>query len=166
MQIAGLQAFSRWGIVMAAPGEKLNISQGDTVHVLVGFSYKWPGIEPARATLRGFIGTRQANGTFQPVADGTNPLSLAPASEFTPLEASVDIPTSAGVFGLGQTPPGTYDLFVMMDEYPDVNAELAQCIEIETKEGLMDMLMPMMGIMMMLIMVMMMVPMMSERTRE
>ena len=166
MQIAGLQAFSRWGVVMAAPGEKLSISQGDTVRVLVGFSYKWPGVEPARVTLHGFIGTRQTDGTFKSVANGTNPLSLAPASEFTPVETSVDIPTSSGVFGVGRTPPGTYDLFVMMDEYPDVNAELLQCIEITPKAGLMDMLMPMMALMMMGMMGMMIVPMVREGTRE
>ena len=153
-------------MVLAAPGEKLSISQGDTIRVLVSFSYKWPGIEPARATLHGFIGTRQADGAFQPVAQGTNPLSLAPASEFTPVETGVDIPTSAGVFGVGQTPPGTYDLFVMMDEYPDVNAELPQCIEITPKAGLMDMMMPMMGIMMMGMMAMMIAPMISEETEE
>ena len=105
MQIGGLQAFSPWRMVVAAPGEKLTISQGDTVRVLVGFSYEWPGTEPARATLHGFIGTRQADGTFQAVADGPNALSLAPASELIPVEAGVDIPTRGGVFGIAATPP-------------------------------------------------------------
>ena len=140
-------------MVLAVLGETLAIQQGDSVRVLVSFNYKWAGAEPVRATLHGFIGTRQPDGTFQPVADGANPLSLAPATDFSPVEADVDISTSAGVFGIGATPVGTYDLFVMMDEYPDVNAELAQCVEVTPKGGFMDMMMPMMGIMMMAMMI-------------
>ena len=166
MQIGGLQAFSPWGMVLAAPGEKLTIEQGDTVRAFVSFNYKWLGTEPARATLHGFIGTRQVDGTFQSVADSVNPLSLAPTTEFTPVNMSVDIGTSAGVFGIGKTPPGTYDLFVMIDEYPDVNAELPQCIEITPKAGLTDMIMPMMGMTMMAMMAMMIIPMVTEEGEE
>jgi len=162
MQTGSLQAFSPWSIVLAVPGEKLTIGQGDTVRVFASFNYKWLGIEPVKVTVHGFIGTRQADGTFQPVADGKNPLSLPPVTEFTPGETSVDIGTSGGVLGIGQTPPGTYDLFVRIDEDPDVNAEEPGCIEITKKAGLMDMITPMMGIMMMAMMLMMIVPMVSE----
>lgn len=162
MQTGSLQAFSPWGIVLAVPGEKLTIGQGDTVRVFASFNYKWLGIEPVKVTVHGFIGTRQADGTFQSVADGQNPLSLPPVTEFTPGETSVDIGTSAGTWGIGQTPPGTYDLLVRIDENPDVNTEESQCIEITKKAGLLDSMKAMMGMMMMAMMLMMIVPMVSE----
>ena len=158
MRTSGWQV-SPWGVALAVPGEKLVIGQGEAVHVLVCFNYRWLGQEPARATVHGFIGTRQADGTFASVADGKSPLSLAPATEFTPVETSVDIDTG-GVFS--KAPPGTYDLFMRIDEYPDANAELCQCIEIAAGAGLSEMMLPLM-LMMMFVLVM---PSLAEAVEE
>jgi len=167
MEIGVLMAITPSGIVLAAQEEKLTVAQGDTVRTSVSFSYRHSHTEPIGVTLHGFIGTRQYGGSFQSVADGKKSLSLPPSTEFTPVEEFVDIGTSSGTLGIGKTPVGIYDLFVRIDEQPDVNAELSQCIEIIEKPPLISS--ELIGMMVMLMVLGMMGMMMSsavQGTRE
>ena len=162
MLVQGLQVITPWG-VLVAPREKIALQQGQTLRVFLSFNYQYGGTEPFKVTLHGFIGTRQANGTFQSVADGKTAISLPKATTFTPQEASVDIPTSGGFIGIGKTPLGTYDLLVRFDEFPDVYAELSQVVDISSAGA--D-LTGAFGAMMMLVMLGMVMPMITEGMAE
>jgi hypothetical protein len=159
MQLVGLQVVDQRWVILAAPPEKIALRPGQTLRVHVSFNYKYQAVEPITVTLHGFIGTRQADGAFRSVADGAVQVSLAPSAEFTPWEGAVDIATSAGLWGIGATPVGTYDLLVRLDEFPDVTAEVSGCVDIVS--GAADMT-GMMGGMMMLVMLGMVAPMVTE----
>ena len=158
MQIYGLQAMGPW-VLLAVPPEKVTLQPGQTLRVHLSFNYKYQAVEPITVTLHGFIGTRQADGTFRSVADGTVEVGLAPSTEFTPWEGAVDVPTSGGLLGIGATPAGTYDLLVRLDEFPDISAEVSGAIDVVT--GAADMS-GMMGMVMMLVMLGMVAPMVTE----
>lgn len=157
MQIYGLQVMP-W-VLLVAPPEKIALQPGQTLRVHLSFNYKYQAVEPITLTLHGFIGTRQVDGTFQSVADGAVEVSLAPSTEFTPWEGAVDVPTSGGLWGIGATPAGTYDLLVRLDEFPEVSAEVSGAVDIVT--GAADMS-GMTGMMMMLVMLGMVAPMVTE----
>jgi len=158
MQIYGLQAMGPW-VLLAVPPEKVTLQPGQTLRVHLSFNYKYQAVEPVTVTLHGFIGTRQADGTFRSVADGAVEVGLAPSTEFTPWEGAVDIPTSTGLLGIGATPAGTYDLLVRLDEFPDISAEVSGAVDIVS--GAADMS-GMMGMVMMLMMLGMVMPMVTE----
>jgi hypothetical protein len=162
MQIYGLQVMGPW-VLLAVPPETVTLQPGQTLRVHLSFNYKYQAIEPITVTLHGFIGTRQADGTFRSVADGAVEVALAPSTEFTPWEGAVDIPTGAGLWGIGATPAGTYDLLVRLDEFPEVSAEVSGAVDIVT--GAADMS-GMMGMVMMLMKMGMVVPMVSEGMAE
>ena len=158
MQIYGLQVMDPW-VLLAVPPETVALRQGQALRVHLSFNYKYQAVEPVTVTLHGFIGTRQADGTFRSVADGAVEVGLAPSTEFTPWEGAVDIPTGAGLWGIGATPVGTYDLLVRLDEFPDISAEVSGAIDVVT--GAADMS-GMMGMVMMLVMLGMVAPMVTE----
>ena len=147
MQIYGLQTMGPW-VVLAVPPEKIALRQGQTLRVHLFFNYKYRGPEPVIVALHGFIGNRQAGGTFRSVADGAVEMSLAPSTEFTPWEGAVDIATGAGVWGIGATPAGNYDLLVRLDEFPKVSAEVSGAVDIATGAteitGMLGMVLPIM----------------------
>lgn len=162
MQVDGLQLLAPWSI-LAAPPERIALQLGQVLRVFVNFNYRYRGNEPLGVTLHGFIGTRQTDGTFQSVADGVTNMSLAPSEEFTPWEEAVDITTSSGFLGIGKTPEETYDLLVRIDEFPEVYAEVADCVDIIS--GAADMS-GMLGMVVMLAMLGMVMPMMTEGVSE
>ena len=162
MQIYGLQVMGPW-VLLVAPPEKIALQPGQTLRVHLSFNYKYRGAEPVTVTLHGFIGTRQADGTFRSVADGAVEVGLAPSTEFTPWEGAVDVPTSGGLWGIGATPAGTYDLLVRLDEFPEVSAEVSGCVDVVS--GGTDMT-GMMGMMVMLMMLGMVMPMVGEGMAE
>ena len=162
MQVTGLPIEGSW-IILAIPSEKISLQPGQVLRVFFAFNYKYRGDEPIRITLHGFIGSRQPDGTFQSVADDRVTIDLAPSVEFTPWEGAVDIATGGGFLGIGKTPEGTYDLMVRIDEFPDVYAEVAGCVDIVS--GASDMT-GMLNMVMMLAMLGMVVPMMTEGVAE
>jgi len=162
MQVTGLPIEGPW-IILAVPSEKISLQPGQVLRVFFAFNYKYRGDEPIRITLHGFIGSRQPDGTFQSVADDRVTIDLAPSVEFTPWEGAVDIATGGGFLGIGKTPEGTYDLMVRIDEFPDVYAEVAGCVDIVS--GASDMT-GMLNMVMMLAMLGMVVPMMTEGVAE
>jgi len=162
MQVTGLPIAGPW-IILAVPSEKISLQPGQVLRVFFAFNYKYRGDEPIRITLHGFIGSRQPDGTFQSVADDRVTIDLAPSVEFTPWEGAVDIATGGGFLGIGKTPEGTYDLMVRIDEFPDVYAEVAGCVDIVS--GASDMT-GMLNMVMMLAMLGMVVPMMTEGVAE
>ena len=162
MQVTGLPIAEPW-IILAVPSEKISLQPGQVLRVFFAFNYKYRGDEPIRITLHGFIGSRQPDGTFQSVADDRVTIDLVPSTEFTPWEGAVDIATGGGFLGIGKTPEGTYDLMVRIDEFPDVYAEVAGCIEITS--GASDMT-GMLNMVMMLAVLGMVAPMMTEGVTE
>jgi len=162
MQIYGLQVMDPW-VLLAVPPEKVTLQPGQTLRVHMSFNYKYRGAESVTITLHGFIGTRHADGTFRSVADGAVEVALAPSTEFTPWEGVVDIPTSGGLWGIGATPTGTYDLLVRLDEFPEVSAEVSSAVDIVSGGADMS---GMMGMVMMLMMLGMVVPMVSGGIAE
>ena len=164
MQIYGLQVAYPW-IPLAVPPEKIALRPGQTLRVHVTFNYKYQGEEPITVTLHGFIGTRQADGTFRGVADGTVKVNLAASPEFTPWEGAVDVPTSAGLLGIGATPAGTYDLLVRLDEFPKFSAEVSGSVDVVSGGAMPDMT-GMLGMMTMMMMLGMVMPMVSEGAAE
>ena len=162
MQVTGLPIAEPW-IILAVPSEKISLQPGQVLRVFFAFNYKYRGDEPIRITLHGFIGSRQPDGTFQSIADDRVTVDLAPSTEFTPWEGAMDIATGGGFLGIGKTPEGTYDLMVRIDEFPDIYAEVAGCIEITG--GASDVT-GMLNMVMMLAMMGMMVPMMTEGVAE
>ncbi|GAI94743.1 unnamed protein product, partial [marine sediment metagenome] len=98
------------------PGEKIELTYGDTLKVNVSFDYR--GLERT-VTLFGAIG-RSAfpgdelldEGSFIKHLTGEQSIDLPPSLEFTPVPASVDIPITTEIS------PGTnYDLYVKLVEY-------------------------------------------------
>jgi len=133
-------------VPLEVPGEKLVINQGDTVRVTVTLSYTLAAEAAALVTLDGAIGTRQ-NGEIVAVAVGTNTAELAPSTEETSVQISVDIPTSSSI------PAGTYSLFVVLREYTEVAAEAPDCIEVAgapLPPDILSMMLPMMVMVMMM----------------
>jgi len=161
MQIYGLQVVNPW-LLLAVPPEKIALRPGQTLRVYLSFNYKYQAAESITVTLHGFIGARQADGAFRSVADGAVEVSLAPSTEFTPWEGAVDVPTSGGLWGIGATPAGTYDLLVRLDEFPEVSAEVSECVDIVTGADISGMT----GMMVMLMMLGMVMPMATEGVAE
>ena len=165
MQVAGLQVAGPWS-TLAVPPERIAVQLGQVLRVFVAFNYRYRGDEPIRVTLHGFIGSRQADGTFQSVADGIIAISLAPAAEFTPWEEAVDIATSDGFLGIGKTPEGTYDLLLRIDEFPGVYAEITGCIDVIGNNGGTSDMTGVLNMVVMLAVLGMVAPMMTEGIAE
>ena len=145
--INGAQVISPYGYVLASNAEPVTLTQEDTLRVSVTFEYMSPHTA-STATLHGFIGTPSSH-----VADGRKEVSLPVAAEFTPKSETVDIPTST------ETLPGTYSLYVRIDEQPEVFEEVPGCITVKEKPNIIAMVLP---LLILGIMAAMVVPMMKE----
>lgn len=145
--INGAQVNSHGYVVVASNGEPVTLTQEDTVRVFVTFEYMSPH-KASTATLHGFIGSPSSH-----VADGSKGVSLPIAAEFTPKSETVDIATST------DTLPGTYNLYVRIDEQPEVFEEVPNCIIIKEKLDIIAMAIP---LLILGVMAAMIVPMMKE----
>ena len=108
--------------IRAIPGEKLELTYGETLQVNVSFDYRGPA---PKATLYGAIGVRGV--FFNEILANTRDISLPPSPmEFTPGVASVDIAITSEIS------PGTgYDLYVKLLEYPEAGvSEVDNVIDI------------------------------------
>ena len=159
--INGLAVFRPgYGWYPLAVGEKVILAHGDVLQVGITVPYKGPAQD---FTLYGSIGTRGALG-FDEILVGKGALSCpdSPATSI-PVEGIVDIPITVAQFvGIGGISPGIdYDLYVKIEQKPDVMDEVDDCIDIVGGGGLPDwmgMLMEMMPMVMLMMGMAMVVP--------
>lgn len=108
------------------PGQPIELTYGDKLHVGVSFDYQGPRMD---VTLHGAIGTRGWAGFDEIIAaEGTIPL---PDSLFSlsPVAVALEIPITADIS------PGTkYDLYVKINEYP--GAGMPQVDDVITISGI------------------------------
>jgi len=113
MTITGIEVIKRNPAVAigVVTGEKIELTYGDTLRVNVSFDYR--GLAGS-ATLYGSIGSRGFLG-FNEILHNDASVDLPESpTEFTPCQASVDIPITSEIS------PGTdYDLYVKLLEYPE-----------------------------------------------
>jgi len=162
--ISGLQVY-RPGTGWLVPlEEKVVLVPGDVLRVSVAVPYRGP---ERTFTLYGSIGQRGLLG-FDEVLAGRADLPCPESpDEYISVTGEVDIEISeSGWFGIGGISAGTdYDLYVKIEEQPDVSAEIDDVIEIAGSGGMGDMS----GMLMMLfplLMLGMVMPMVSEGFAE
>jgi len=157
--ITGLQVFRPGAGWLAPLQEKVTLSPGDVLRVSVAVPYRGPEFE---FTLYGSIGQRGFLG-FDEILSARAPLPCPDSPEkFTTVTGEVDIEVvAAGFAGVGGISPGIdYDLYVKIEEKPEVMAEIDDVIEIAGVAAP-DMT-GMMGMVMMLVMLGMVMPMVTE----
>jgi len=94
--------------VQALPGEKVELTYGDSLRINVRLDYKGPTLS---ATLYGAIGVRGVG--FTEKVAGDEAVTFPKADAFTPWSGSVQIPVTADI------KPGTdYDIYCKIKEYP------------------------------------------------
>jgi hypothetical protein len=157
--ITGLQVFRPGAGWLVPLQEKVTLSPGDVLRVSVAVPYRGPEFE---FTLYGSIGQRSFLG-FDEILSARAPLPCPDSPEkFTTVTGEVDIEVvAAGFAGIGGISPGTdYDLYVKIEEKPEVMAEIDDVIEI-AGAAMPDMT-GMVGMVMMLVMLGMVMPMVTE----
>ena len=139
----------RPGTGWLAPLEgKLTLMAGDVLRVSVAVPYRGP---EAEFTLYGSIGQRGLFG-FDEILSARLPLSCPDSPEtYTTVTGEVDIEIiGAGIAGIGGISGGTdYDLYVKIEEKPEVMAEIDDVIDIAVSSttdmtGMLGMIMPIM----------------------
>jgi len=161
--ISALQVFRPGAGWLVPLQEKVALAPGDTLRVSIAVPYKGPAYE---FTLYGSIGNRGAL-WFDEILSARASLPCPNSPEkFTTVTGDVDIEIiGAGWFGLGGISSGTdYDLYVKIEEKPEVMAEIDDVIDI-TGGGMADMT-GMFGMVMMLMMLGMVMPMVTEGMAE
>jgi hypothetical protein len=162
--ISGLQVY-RPGTGWLVPlEEKVVLVAGDVLRVSVAVPYRGP---ERTFTLYGSIGQRGLFGFDEVLVSRADLLCPESPDEYTSVAGEVDIEISeSGWFGIGGISAGTdYDLYVKIEEQPDVSAEIDDVIEIAGSGGMSDMS----GMLMMLfplLMLGMVMPMVSEGFAE
>ena len=139
------------------------MAPGDVLRVSVAVPYKGPAHE---FTLYGSIGQKGSFG-FDEILVARAPLPCPNSPEkFTTVTGDVDIEiVGAGFLGLGGISTGTdYDLYVKIEEKPEVYAEIDDVIDIIG--GVMPDMTGMLGMMTMLMMLGMVMPMVTEGAAE
>jgi hypothetical protein len=157
--ITGLQVFRPGAGWLVPLQEKVTLSHGDVLRVSINVPYKGPEYE---FTLYGSIGQRGLLGFDEIlVARASLPCPDSP-DKFTTVSGDVDIEIiGAGMLGIGGISPGTdYDLYVKIEEKPDVAAEIDDVIDI-AGAAMPDMT-GMVGMAMMLVSLGLVIPMVTE----
>ena len=159
--ISGLQVY-RPGTGWLVPlEEKVILAPSDVLRVGVTVPYRGP---ERTFTLYGSIGQRGFFG-FDEILVGQADLPCPNSpEEYITVTGEVDIEVVAsGLFGIGGISAGTdYDLFVKIEEQPDVAAEIDDVIDIAGNCGAGFDMSGMLGMMMMLMMLGMVMPMVTE----
>ena len=160
--ISGLDVF-RPGTGWLVPLEdRLTLMAGDVLRVNIAVPYRGP---EAEFTLYGSIGQRGFFG-FDEILSARATLSCPDSPEkYTTVTGELDIEIiGAGMAGIGGISGGNdYDLYVKIEEKPEVIVELDDVIDIAGESGGSD-LTGMLGMMMPLMMMGMIMPMVSEGT--
>ena len=162
--ISGLDVY-RPGTGWLVPLEdRLTLMDGDVLRVSVAVPYRGP---EAEFTLYGSIGQRGFFG-FDEILSARVPLSCPDSPEnYTTVTGELDIEIiGAGMAGIGGISGGNdYDLYVKIEEKPDVMVEIDNVIDIAGESGGSD-LTGMLGMMMPLMMMGMVMPMFGDGTEE
>ena len=162
--ISGLDVF-RPGTGWLVPLEdRLTLMAGDVLRVNIAVPYRGP---EAEFTLYGSIGQRGVFG-FDEILSARATLSCPDSPEkYTTVTGELDIEIiGAGMAGIGGISGGNdYDLYVKIEEKPEVIVEIDDVIDIAGESGGSD-LTGMLGMMMPLMMMGMVMPMVSEGTEE
>ena len=163
--ISALQVYRPGAGWLVPLEDKVVLAAGDVLRISVAVPYRGP---ERTFTLYGSIGQRGLFG-FDEILVGRADLPCPNSpEEYITVSGSVDIEvTESGWFGIGGISSGTdYDLFVKIEEQPDVSAEIDDVIDIAgTGGGGLDMS-GMLGMMMMLMMPGMVMPMVTEGAEE
>jgi len=128
--------------------DKVTLMTGDVLRVSVAVPYRGP---EAEFTLYGSIGQRGLFG-FDEILSARSTLSCPNSPEtYTTVTGEVDIEIiSAGIAGIGGISSGNdYDLYVKVEEKPEVIAEIDDVIDIAGSSttdmtGMLGMIMPLM----------------------
>lgn len=128
--------------------DKVMLAPGDILRVTVAVPYRGPEDE---FTLYGSIGQRGLFG-FDEILSARSPLSCPDSPEiYTTVTGEVDIEIiGAGIAGIGGISGGNdYDLYVKVEEKPEVIAEIDDVIDIAGSSasdmtGMLGMIMPLM----------------------
>jgi hypothetical protein len=163
--INGLEVY-RPGIgwLLLEEPERIILSPGDVLRISVSVPYRGPA---DTYTLYGSIGQRGFFG-FDEILSASAPLPCPESLEdYTAVTGEVDIEiTAPGIAGIGGISSGVnYDLYVKIEEKPEVSAEIDNIIDIAGESsgtGMTDML----GMIMPLMMMGMVLPMVSEGMEE
>jgi len=162
--ISGLDVY-RPGTGWLVPLEdRLTLIDGDVLRVSVAVPYRGPGAE---FTLYGSIGQRGLFG-FDEILSARATFSCPNSPEnYTTVTGELDIEIiGAGIAGIGGISGGNdYDLYVKIEEKPEVIVEIDDVIDITGESGGSG-LTGMLGMMMPLMMMGMVMPMVSEGTEE
>src|SRR4030042_1393515 len=155
--ISGLDVF-RPGVGWLAPlQEKLSLMAGDVLRVSVAVPYRGP---EAEFTLYGSIGQRGFFG-FDEILSSRATLPCPDSPEnYTTVTGELDIEiVGAGIAGIGGISGGNdYDLYVKIEERPEVMAEIDNIIDVAGStapdmSGMLGMIMPIMMLSMVMPMV-------------
>ena len=128
--------------------EKVILAPGDILRMIVAVPYRGP---EAEFTLYGSIGQRGLFG-FDEILSARAPLSCPDSPEnYTTVTGEVDIEIiGAGIVGIGGISAGNdYDLYVKIEEKPEVIAEIDDVIDIAGSTtfdmtGMLGMMLPIM----------------------
>jgi len=128
--------------------DKLTLMAGDVLRVTVAVPYRGP---EAEFTLYGSIGQRGLFG-FDEILSARTPLSCPDSPEtYTTVTGEIDIEIiGAGIAGIGGISGGNdYDLYVKVEEKPEVIVEIDDVIDIAGSSttdmtGMLGMIMPIM----------------------
>ena len=161
--ISGLGVY-RPGTGWLVPFEdKLTLMAGDVLRVSIAVPYRGP---EAEFTLYGSIGQSGFFG-FDEILSARGKLSCPDSPEkYTTVAGEVDIEiVGAGIVGIGGISGGNdYDLYVKIEEKPEIMAEIDDVIDVAGSSAT-DMT-SMLGMMMPIMMLGMVMPMLSEEMEE
>ena len=162
--ISGLQVY-RPGTGWLVPlEEKVVLAPGDVLRVNVAVPYRGP---ERTFTLYGSIGQRGLLGFDEILVSWADMPCPDSPEEYITVTGEVDIEVVAsGWYGIGGISAGTdYDLYVKIEEQPDVSAEINDIIDIAGSGGTGD-ISGMLGMMLPLLMMGMIMPMVTEGFAE
>jgi len=136
------------GLLNVAPGETVELIQGDTLRITASYTYKaqWP----TSVRFIGYIGSYNSRKAWSEVI-----VNLDAAAEEQSGDVTIDIVTS------GSTSPGTWGVGIMIRD-TTVFDEIPNCVVVEQKGGIIGDISSMIGMVMMVMIMGMMMPMMSE----
>jgi len=161
--ISSLSVFRPGTGWLVALEDKLTLVAGDVLRVSVAVPYRGPAYE---FTLYGSIGQRGFFG-FDEILSARAKLSCSNSPEkYTTVTGEVDIEiVGAGIAGIGGISGGNdYDLYVKIEEKPEVMAEIDNVIDV-AGSSIPDMT-GMLGMMMPIMMLGMVMPMVTEGMEE
>ena len=162
--ISGLDVYRPGTGWLTTLEDRLTLVAGDVLRINVAVPYRGP---EAEFTLYASIGQRGFFG-FDEILSARAPLSCPGSPEnYTTVTGEVDIEIiGAGIAGIGGISAGNdYDLYVKIEEMPEVMVEIDDVIDIAGGAGTSD-LTGMLGMMMPLMMLGMVVPLVTEGMEE